>query len=101
MISKMATQTIEATEIVGRWEKRRKKDCTGARPHNRHRRPNASVAEPRFQGNRCGLLGLNIKCDWDRKPCLRAGVSAAINKGRARQHSSRLIELQAVPLSFL
>jgi hypothetical protein len=27
--------SIEATEIVGRWKKRRKKDCTGARPHNR------------------------------------------------------------------
>jgi hypothetical protein len=28
-------EVIEATEIVGRWGKRRKKDCTGARPHNR------------------------------------------------------------------
>jgi hypothetical protein len=27
-----------------------------------HRCPNASVADPRFQRNRCGFLGLNIKC---------------------------------------
>jgi hypothetical protein len=26
---------IEATEIVSRWEKKKKKDCSGARPHNR------------------------------------------------------------------
>ena len=38
-----------------------------------HMRPNASVADPRFQGNRCGFFGLNIKCDWDGKPCRRAG----------------------------
>jgi hypothetical protein len=54
-----------------------------------HMRPNASVADPRFQGNRCGVFGLHIKCDWDEKPCRRAGVSAAINKDSARQHSSQ------------
>ena len=66
-----------------------------------HRRTNASVAEPRFQGNSRGFFGLNIKCeslcDWDGKPCRRAGVSAAIKKDRTRQHSPRLIESQAVP----
>jgi hypothetical protein len=28
-------QNIEATEIVSRWEKKKEKDCSGARPHNR------------------------------------------------------------------
>jgi hypothetical protein len=54
-----------------------------------HRRPNASIADPCFQRNCCGVFGLHIKCDWDGKPCRRAGVSAAINKDRAHQHSSR------------
>jgi hypothetical protein len=45
-----------------------------------HRRPNASVTDPRFERNCCGVFGLHIKCDWDGKPCLGAGVSAAISK---------------------
>jgi hypothetical protein len=61
-----------------------------------HRCPNASVADPRFQRNRGGFFGLNIKCDWDGNPCRRAGVNSAINKDCTRQHSPRLIVLQAV-----
>ena len=62
-----------------------------------HRRTNASVAKPRIQGCRGDASCLDIKYDWDGKSCRRAGVNAAINKGRARQHSPRLIESQAVP----
>ena len=62
-----------------------------------HRRPNASVADPRFQRNRCDASCLDIKYDWDGKPCRRTGVNAAINKDRTRQHSPRLIVIQAGP----
>jgi len=66
-----------------------------------HRRTNASVAEPRIQRNRCDASCLDIKYDWDGKPCRRAGVNAAINKDRTRQHSPRLIVIQAGPEMFL
>ena len=54
-----------------------------------HMRPNASVADPRFQRNRCGVLSLHIKCNWDGVSCRRARVNVAINKGSACQHSPR------------
>jgi hypothetical protein len=66
-----------------------------------HRRPNASVADPSFQRNCCDASCLDINCDGDEKPCRRARVSAAINKDRARQHSPRLIVIQAGPQMFL
>jgi hypothetical protein len=31
----LTLENIEATEIVSRWEKKKKKDCSRARPHNR------------------------------------------------------------------
>ena len=54
-----------------------------------HMRQNASVADPRFQRNRCGVFGLKIKCNWDGQPCRRARVNVAINKSSACQHSPR------------
>ena len=62
-------------------------------------RQNASapVAEPHIQRNRCDASCLDIKYDWDGKPCRRAGVNAAINKDSTRQHSPRLIVIQAGP----
>ncbi len=64
-----------------------------------HRRPKASVAYPCFQRNCCDASCLEIKCDWDGKPqaCQRSRVSSAINKDRTRQHSPRLIMIQAGP----
>ena len=62
-----------------------------------HRRPDASVADPRFQGKCCRVSCLNITRDWDGNSSRRTTVSTAINKNCARKHSRRSIVIQASP----
>ncbi len=54
-----------------------------------HRRPIASIANPRFQRNCCNASCLDIKCDGDGKSCLGAKESAAFNKERVVQRQLR------------